>query len=409
MSTGRDRFWVNVGAVLSGTALAQIIPILGSLALARLFAPAAFGLFAAWLGMAHLAAVVITGRYENALALQGDGEQRRTAVLATLTVVCGTGSLLTTVALAMWWAGGIEGVPSTLLLLFAPVAMAIAAAQVWQAWAAGDGRFGVLSGLRIAQAFAVTGAQIVAGLVWPQAEALVLAQLLGLLLGLLWAWRVLPLSGPFWPRRAGVVGFWRERRRFPLLSLPADGINTAAAQLPLLIVGNRFGAEAAGCLALTLRVLAVPVGLLGSAVLDVFRRESATAFRERGECRAIFDQTFRVLAVGSTLVAMLLAATAEPLFVAAFGERWRLAGTMALWLLPLFALRFVASPLSYLFYVAGKQHVDLIWQALLLAMTLSTLLVPADIRGALIAYSVGYSAMYCVYLLLSYRFSRGRV
>jgi O-antigen/teichoic acid export membrane protein len=95
--------------------------------------------------------------------------------------------------------------------------------------------------------------------------------------------------------------------------------------------------------------------------------------------------------------------------VAAFGERWRLAGTMALWLLPLFALRFVASPLSYLFYVAGKQHVDLVWQGLLLVMTLATLWTPTNARGALMAYSASYSAMYCVYLFLSYRYSRGRV
>lgn len=409
MSTGRDRFWTRVGAVLTGTAVAQAIPILGSLVLARLYAPAAFGFFAAWLGMAQLAAVAATGRYDNALALQGDGEPRRTAAIATLVVVAGAGALLFVASLLVLAAGGIGGVPPALLLLFAPTAMAMAASQVAQAWAAGDGQLGALSGMRVAQAAAVTGAQIAAGALWPNAEALAAAQLVGLLLGLTWALRAMPLGGAAWPSRADMCDFWRERRRFPLLSLPADGINTAAAQLPLLIVGSRFGAEAAGCLALTLRVLAAPVGLLGSAVLDVFKRDSAAVFRERGECRAIFDRTFRVLATGSGLVALALAVTAEPLFAAAFGERWRLAGTMALWLLPLFALRFVASPLSYLFYVAGKQHVDLVWQALLLAMTLATLLAPADARGALIAYSAGYSAMYGVYLFLSFRYSRGRV
>ena len=172
-------------------------------------------------------------------------------------------------------------------------------------------------------------------------------------------------------------------------------------------MGSRFGAEAAGCLALTLRVLAAPVGLLGSAVLDVFRRESAAAWRQHGQCREAFDRTFRVLAAGSTVAVLLLTAWAEPLFMLAFGERWKLAGTMALWLLPLFALRFVASPLSYLFYVAGKQHVDLVWQGLLLAVTLATLWAPADARAALIGYSAGYSAMYVVYLLMSFRYSRG--
>ncbi len=98
---------------------------------------------------------------------------------------------------------------------------------------------------------------------------------------------------------------------------------------------------------------------------------------------------FPQLSLGSAAVALVLAASAEPLFALAFGERWRLAGTMALWLLPLFALRFVASPLIYLFYVAGKQHVDLVWQGLLLAISLAALWVPAHARGALLAYSAG--------------------
>jgi len=201
--------------------------------------------------------------------------------------------------------------------------------------------------------------------------------------------------------------FWHRQRKFPLLSLPADSINTAAAQLPLLIVGSRFGAEVAGHLALTLRVLAAPVALLGSSVLDVFRRTGSESWRARGHCRDEFGRTFRVLATGAALVGFLLAVTAEALFAWLFGETWRASGTMALWLLPMFGLRFVASPLSYVFYMAGKQQADLVWQCVLLAMTLATLWLPATHAAALQAYSWGYSAMYVLYLAMSYRYSRG--
>ena len=74
-------------------------------------------------------------------------------------------------------------------------------------------------------------------------------------------------------------------------------------------------------------------------------------------------------------------------------------------LLPLFALRFVASPLSYVFYVAEKQHVDLLWQLCLLATTMSALLLPSGYRETLLSYAVGYGFLYVVYIALSYRFS----
>lgn len=411
MNIASDRFWRSVGAVLGGTALAQAIPLLGSLLIARLYVPAEFGLYAAWIGIAQLGAVVVTGRFEVALALEPDGVPRRIAVLATLATVAVSSAVLAASTAALAAAVGPAGVPVGLWWMFVPTATVLGVAQTWQTWAAAEGRLGELSRMRIAQAAAVTGAQILVGALVPTSSALAAAQLGGLLLGLVCAWHWLPLDRPSLPARAalcvGIVAFWSARRRFPLLSLPADGINTAAAQLPLLIVGSRFGAEVAGHLALTLRVLAAPVALLGSAVLDVFRRRSAASWRERGHCRDDFLQTLRGLSVGSLVVVGVLTFSAEPLFALVFGEPWRTAGTMALVLLPLFALRFVASPLSYVFYVAGKQHVDLVWQSALLATTLVTLWLPDRAYATLWAYSIGYSAMYVVYLALSYRYSRG--
>jgi O-antigen/teichoic acid export membrane protein len=411
MNDASPQFWRQVSAVLGGTALAQLIPLLGSLVIARLYVPAEFGLFAAWLGAASLAAVAATGRYEVALALEADGAPRRIAVRATLVIVLLAGLPLGAGVAILAVLGGLTGVPTALALWFVPTALGIAACQTWLTWAAADGQLAQLSRLRILQAALITAAQIGAGVVWPSAASLAAAHALGLALTLLGASWLLPLRalGPSSDGLvfAGMRSFWSRRRGFPLLSLPADGINAAAAQLPVLVVGARFGAEVAGHLALTMRVLAAPVALLGSAVLDVFRRRSAQSWREHGHCRDDFRQTFKVLANGSSVVAILLALSAEPLFTLVFGSQWRVAGTMALWLLPLFALRFVASPLSYLFYVAEKQHVDLAWQAVLLVMTLATLWLPSGYAAALQAYSLGYCAMYVVYLMLSYRLSLG--
>ena len=114
-----------------------------------------------------------------------------------------------------------------------------------------------------------------------------------------------------------------------------------------------------------------------------------------------------MLSGAATLMALILATTSEPLFALLFGEAWRAAGTVALWMLPMFTLRLVASPLSYMFYLTEKQHFDLAWQLTLLAMTVCTLTLAGTGREALLAYSAGYSALYLVYLFLSHRLSRG--
>jgi O-antigen/teichoic acid export membrane protein len=397
-----------VGVVLSGTVAAQAIPLLGSLVLARQYAPAQYGVFSAWLGMAYLAAVVLTGRFEMALGIVPDGEPRRLAVQATLATILLAAAAMAAVGIValLVFPGLRADLTPAMVAAFVPTSLLIAAAQTWQLWAAADGRFRDLTILRVSQAAAITAPQIAAGFLAPTATTLALSHFCGVLVGVcVAAWRM-PL-GPLAAFRDHVPSFWRRHRGFPSFSLPADSVNTAAAQLPLLIVTSRFGAEAAGLLALTLRTLGAPIALLGASVLDVFRRRAATAFRERGECRAEYVETFRILSLASIVLSPIVVVLGEPLFAVVFGARWARAGAIAAWLVPMFALRFVASPLSYMVYVAGKQHVDLAWQVCLLGVTLATLWLPGGFDGAMKWYSAGYGSMYLVYLMLSYRFSLG--
>lgn len=404
-----SEFWRSVASVLTGTAVAQAIPIAGSLVIARQYAPSEFGRFSAWLGLVLLAAVALTGRFETALALEPDGEPRRRAVVSTLlTAAMATGLLASVAALVVaispaW----IEHQSTLLIAAFFPVALLIAMGQTWQSWAAAEGRYRHLSMMRIAEAGAITTFQIVLGAAFASAGSLAIAHLIGLMVGLAASAWLLPIRWPAGSAAAMVREFWFRHRRFPLLSLPADVLNTASAQLPVLIVAGRFGAETAGLLALAMRTLGAPIGILGKSVLDVFKRHAANSYRERGECRADYLRTFKVLATGSLVAAIVLALWSAPLFAIAFGEAWRGAGTIAAWLVPMFALRFVSSPLSYMVYIAEKQHLDLVWQACLLGMTLASLNLFSQHGAAIIAYSVGYSVLYIVYLMMSYRFSLG--
>lgn len=402
-------FWRSVASVLTGTAVAQAIPIAGSLIIARQYAPSEFGRFSTWLGLVLLAAVALTGRFETALALEPDGEPRRRAMVSTLlTAALATGLLAgaTTIVVAISPAW-IQYESTVLIAAFVPVALLIAIGQTWQSWAAAEGRYRDLSMMRIAEAGAITTFQIAFGAAFASADSLAIAHLIGVLVGLAVSARLLPIRWPAGNPAPMVREFWSRHRRFPLLSLPADVLNTASAQLPVLIVAGRFGAETAGLLALAMRTLGAPIGILGKSVLDVFKRHAATSYRERGECRADYLRTFKALATGSLAGAAVLALWSVPLFTLAFGEAWRGAGTMAAWLVPMFALRFVSSPLSYMVYIAEKQHLDLVWQVCLLGMTLVSLNLFSQQSAAIIAYSAGYSLLYIVYLMMSYRFSLG--
>ena len=400
----------SVGAVFTGTLIAQLIPIAGTLVLARIFDPGSFGTFSAWLGAVLFLGVILTCRFETSLAVEADGSPRRGAIVMIIITI----AMMSFAAVVMLGLAALAGLdvltrlPMSLLFAGVPTAALVAATQTLQNWAAADGRYRHLAIMRIVQATSIVLSQLVFGLFDADAVGLGYGYLIGACVGLVVSVTLMPRETMPWTcLKAELLPYWRKHRRFAIYSLPADAVNAAAAQLPVLIVAARFGAETAGLLAMAVRMLGAPMSLLAASVLDVFKRHAGQAYRERGECRAEYLHAFRILAGIAAVAGVVIGVGAEPVFVLVFGDIWLGAGTIALWLLPRFVMGFVASPLSYVVYFAGKQHLDLIWQLALLAMTLVSLNLMDSSKQALVAYAIGYGSLYLVYLLMSYKFSCG--
>jgi O-antigen/teichoic acid export membrane protein len=207
----------------------------------------------------------------------------------------------------------------------------------------------------------------------------------------------------------GFLEFWKNQRRFPLYSLPSDSLSAATAQLPVVIVASRFGEDAAGLLAMAIRMVGAPISLLSTSVLDVFKRQAGSAFRERGECRIEYIHAFRILFTAAFIFVAGVVYLSKPLFALFFHEKWVGAAAMCVSLLPRFAFGFVASPLSYVVYIVEKQQIDLLWQVAQACATAGVLLVFEPMPLALNIYAACSGLLYLVYMAITYTLCKGRV
>ena len=400
--------------VLLGMAVSQAIPILGSLIITRLYAPDSFGVFAAWVGMVYVAAILITGRFEMAFAIVKDESARQAGVVATLltATISALALILIVAAVTFIWPQLLPNIPAPLVWSFIPAAFFTALTQIWQNWAAANGAYKTLSAMRIWLALTVTALQIIVGYFAPTATALAYAYLLGTLFGALASFKLLPLelkpSNSVSTTTQQIRLFFKQQKQFPKFALPAGVISSATAQIPIILIAGKFGVEASGLYALATRVLGAPIGLLGKAVLDVFKRTAAQEFEENGHCRRTYRDTFFILSLCAIALALGVAFLAEPAFGWLFGQNWREAGTIAIWLMPLFALRFIASPLSYMFFIAEKQKVELLWQCVLLLITVLSFIATQSFKQAIFFYVAGYGFLYIIYLALSFHYSKGQ-
>lgn len=409
--SGARRWWRDVAAVSGGSAVAQFLPIVASIVLTRLVVPGEYGEFAAWLGVVTIAGVFIPMRLESAIALEPPGGARQRALLCVLLIIGVITALLAAIVLVAEFVHVGPGVPGGVAALGLATAGMLAASTALQTWLGAEGVFGQLSRMRIVQALALSGTQVVACWVRPSSESLMAGYAFGTSMGIAYAMcvplrRSLASDGGHWSLRA-TANFVTRHRRFALLSLPAGIVGSVAEQLPLLLTTARFGSESAGYLALAQRTLGAGIALLTAPIVDVFRRDCSNAWVARGECGKEFAHSLRVLAAMALALVLVVAPAAPGLFAALFGSSWRQSGVMAIWLLPLFAMRTVASPLSFVYFVAGRQGLDLAWQLAVLSFIGAAFLLPHTAHESIVIYAWGYAGLYAGYLLAARWLSTG--
>ncbi len=144
---------------------------------------------------------------------------------------------------------------------------------------------------------------------------------------------------------------------------------------------------------------------LGAAILQMPARTPAMTAMTAMTLDALSGGRF-VLGVGPSVVLLLFS---PDLFAWIFGANWRAAGELAKILAPLYFLNFIASPLSYVFFVAGKQKADLLWQVALAVTTVGAFALPGTLQESISWYATGYSLLYIVYLYMSWHCSHAQV
>jgi O-antigen/teichoic acid export membrane protein len=347
------------------------------------------------------------------MILDHEPEQQRTCFRVVFYTASMTALLVTAGAIA----GRLAGVHALLKLSWPELCTVgigtwlTAAMQTTLAYATSHGAFGKAARAKIWGAGTIALAQLVLLYIGAGGQGLLAGQLVGLLAGLLSArLQLQPPAAPF-----GLMpdhqqrAYLRRHQAFWRFSLPSNLLNAMVSQLPLFLIGLRHGAVAAGLYALTQRVLYAPIALLAASVLEVFKRQSVQEYQAVGNCTHAYRYTFKVLALLGLGPSLVLFAFSPALFGWIFGDSWRAAGELAQILAPLYFLNFIASPLSYVFFVSGRQKIDLVWQVALFAMTLSAFAAPGTLHQNVLWYSIGYSLLYLVYLHLSYQCSQSRV
>jgi len=367
---------------MTGTAFAQVLIILVSPILTRLYSPKDFGVFALYTSILGILAVVACWRYELAIVLPEKDEDAANLLVLSIIINIGMSLLvLMLVALFRQPVANLVGAPELApWLWFMPLSLLAAGLfQAFNYWSTRRKQFKRLAARQITQSTVMAGTQMGFGLVPHLGPGgLIAGNIIGqsVATGRL-AGQILKEEGKSIKEYTQkiLIGFQFKRYKdFPLYSTWAGLLNTASVMLPALLLGYFFNPTVVGFYALGHKVLSTPMGVIGSSVGQVFFPQASEARRKGTLDKLAFGIFKRLLIIGFTPI-LLISICAPDLFAIVFGSEWWQAGEYIRWLAVWLLFVFISSPLSTLYAVLERQRTGLIVNVIMFISRLLALVI----------------------------------
>jgi O-antigen/teichoic acid export membrane protein len=373
--TPKSEFNRNVLTLMTGTTIAQAIPIAITPILTRIYTPEDFGVLALFVSITVLIGSVSSGRYELAIMKPlGDSDAVNIAaaagiIVSTIAVV----SLLLVVLFGKELTDVIGNKEIFNWLYFVPITVFL------------TGWFNILTYLnnrkKLYKDIAISGVykstamgatQVSVGLSKLSMNGLILGHIVSFIFG-----NIKLLNNAFsnYNIKASLsISSIRKMavkyKKFPQYTMLAGLANATSTQGLNILISGIYNVAILGFYSLVQRILEAPSSLIGRSIGQVFYEKSTVEFAKTGEAIKVFKSTLWKLIYISTPIFLIMYFSIEDIFIFAFGGDWAVAGVYAKIMTPLFFVRFIVVPLLLMNVIYNKNEVGLYWQIGLLLMQL---------------------------------------
>jgi len=414
----KSQFARNVITLITGTAIAQAIPVAISPILTRIYSPEDFGVFALYLSITSVISVVATGRYELAINLTSKDEDAIQVLWLSciLTIIT---SLITLIIIVFFNESITKLLKNDQIsnwLYFIP--LTVFSSGIYQSfnyWHNRKKKYALLSKSRVVQTLNTSAVNLGVGVVKKGGVGgLIFGNIIGVSLSAFY------LIYYFFKRGEKNVHINKKQiyvlaKRyidFPKYDVMASFFNISSYQVVHIFFNAFFGAVTSGYFFLTQKIFLLPLTLIAGSIQDVFRMKVIEMHINKGDTRSLYLKTLKRLILLPMVPAIFIYLYSVELFTFIFGEEWRIAGEYAKILTPAFFLRFITIPLGYMFYVVEKQKYNTIAQFLLLLVIMISFYIAKDYSAKIMVQilTIIYCAFYIGYTIMSYKFTtRGNI
>lgn len=413
-----NTFRKDVLHLVSGTGIAQLIGVLASPIITRIFPATAFGTAAMISSIVSILLVFGCLQYEHSIVLAKSDSTATNLLFSSLIIAVAVSVLSGFMILGLLHSKAVFSMDASVVGILWIVPIALFVDSVFNAfsyWSTRKRQFRSVAIARISNNGFAAASKIAGGTgISATAMTLVLSQVGGRLVA------SAVLFFQYWQREGKKLvrsislrhslAALKRYRRFPIYSPWSALLNAASWQLPVLLIGSLFSTATAGFYSLGFRILQIPMNLIGKAISKVLFQRIASE-KNGDTVAAIVEASFRRLLVFSFLPNLALALIGKDLFGFVFGENWHTAGVFVQILAPWTIVWLISSPLSTVYIVLEKQKELLILQLVIFSSRILAIYsgyLFGDIRLSILLFSFFGVITYGYLIIMVFRYTNAK-
>ena len=406
----KSEFSQNVLILMTGTSIAQAIPIAISPILTRIYTPEDFGTFALYMSIVSIIAVLATARYEQAIILpKKDEDSINIVALSMLIALCI--SFISLVIIVIFNESivnliGIDELSSWLYLI--PISVFLTGVyQSLNYWTNRKKQYKQLATSKVAQSVATATTNLGLGSISFGFGGLILARLTGQLISVFVLLKKVLVKDRLLFEEVKilkVLALMKRYKKFPIVNSANAIIDSLRLASINILIARFFTHSVLGQFVLAWQMVQIPISLLGTSLSQVFFQKISKVRKEE------LHEIVKIFLIKASLVSLpiflIIYFFAVDIFEFVFGKNWKLAGTLASTMAPWIFLNFLSGPMASVFIVLNKQELVLKVSILYMLVPISILIFGRDLEflylWSLITYSMSLILLGYIILALLY-------
>ncbi len=401
-----SKHFKNFSTLVFGTVTSQILLVVASPLLTRLFSPEDFGVLSTFTSISVISSIIFSGRYELAIGLPVE-EYKAEALMRLIYKLSIISAALIFVLIIIFWFCDFLGIIRedlfSISYFYLPFYVFLTinnSALIY--WVNRHKQYRKVSFSTLLSSMFNVVICFFLGFFGVKGVGLVTGLTLGMLASVLFLFmHFIKEKSKLETTNQQIKDVAKEYIYFPKYSLFSDLASNLNQQFLPILFAFFYSSYIVGLFSLANRMLRLPNIVFTTAIANIFRNEAIDQLRIRGNCIKLFTATLKRLFLIGLIVYSSIFILSPYLFGLFFGKEWVRSSEYAQILCVMLFVEFFSQPFNSLYYVSLKQKVFLKVQTIQTIFSIAFVVVLLALKKDVFTILKAYSFISIIFSLLN--------